>query len=119
MSPSSVRNRRNKTEPDTVRRTRFFDAFDKEFPATSLAELCRRDEPAIHPSTGRKWLQQRKSLGRDAYRRTRPQSGGLGRPLILREETLDELLDSNDEAHNKPYDKIIRMKNLNVALSTL
>jgi hypothetical protein len=43
-------------EPDTIRCTRFFNAFDNASPQKSLAAVRYGDDIAIAPSTGRKWV---------------------------------------------------------------
>lgn len=105
--------------PDTTRRTRFFHIYDTLFPRVSLRQICKKPEINIAPSTGRKWLHQREELGDAAYRRTRRRSTRLGRPSIIREEILDELLDENDPAHNAHYNTQVKIKQLPVNGDTL
>jgi hypothetical protein len=91
----------------------------RDFPRFSLSQICKRPEIYIAPPTGRKWLSQRNERGDLACRRTRQQGKPLGRPPAIREETLDELLDEDDPAHNAHYDTQVKIKNLPVKGATL
>ena len=64
-------------EYDTIRGTRFFEAFDTKNPSKTLQNIA--DLHQIHKSTASKWLAQRERLGSPAYRRTRKLSHRLGR----------------------------------------
>jgi hypothetical protein len=66
-------------EYDTIKRSRFFDAFDSKENSTSLGEIARLLEISIPPSTARTWLKKREILGDQARRRTRKTSSKLER----------------------------------------
>lgn len=119
MKPPRKRRRQNKTEPNTIRRTRFFDIYDESYPDLSLHRICKQDDIAIKSPTGQKWLEQRKTHGRAAYPRTRPQGAALGRPNTTCEEVLNDFLDSDDAAQDLHYQKQVEKKGLNVAPRTL
>jgi hypothetical protein len=71
MPPSTPPRKTSRREYDTIKRGRFFNAFDSKAPSTSLGEICRRPEIDIPPSTARIWIRIREILGSPALRRTR------------------------------------------------
>ncbi|KAL2044773.1 hypothetical protein N7G274_002548 [Stereocaulon virgatum] len=79
-------------EADTVKKTRFFDAFDARFKdgATPLRSICN-DLQGITP-TAQRWLRQRNLIGQNAYRRTRKISLRLGRPFSVSQNQLEMLI---------------------------
>jgi hypothetical protein len=121
MKPKILpRKAKKREEPDTIRRTRFFDAYNVDFLAVSLTKICERDDIDIAPSTGRLWLRQRNIKGDLAYRRQRPQyKKKLGPHFKLSDQVLDELLDVNDPAHALRYDQQVGKKHLKVSPATL
>ena len=117
--PRTPRTKRKREEPDTVRRTRFFNVYDEFFPDVSLTKICQNPEIDIAPSTGRNWLRQREELGDTAYRKIRKLSQSLGRPRQLGEHTLDRLLERENPAHNLGYQKQVETLDLPVSAYTL
>jgi len=108
-----------RVEFDTLRKTRFFTAFDAKKSEDSLAGICRQPDINIPPSTARFWLQQRESIGSPAFRRTRKLSSRLGRNFTLCESVLDELLGENHPLNEKPYATQVEELHLPVAPRTL
>jgi hypothetical protein len=102
-------------EFDTIKRSRFFRAFDTKQKGDSLAGICKQPDISIAPSTGRKWLKQRETLGSPAKRRTRKISTRIGRPTKVSEEVLDRVIDPNDPLNDKPYETIIEELGLNIS----
>ena len=86
-------------EYDTIRRSRFFDAYDNPQSITSFNQLCKRPDINIPPSTGRTWLKQRNIQGNAATRRTRKQSTRLGRKSKVPASVLDRVIDQDDSLH--------------------
>ena len=65
-----------KGRPATTRkRTRFFNAYDRDHTDKSFRQLCRDKE--VDKGTGRYWLRQRRNLGHLAMRKTRKLSNKL------------------------------------------
>ena len=60
----------------TRKRTRFFNAYDRDHATKSFRQLCVDED--VGESTGRYWLRQRRNLGHLAIRRTRKLSDKLG-----------------------------------------
>jgi hypothetical protein len=94
-----------RAEYDTIRRTRFFDAYDAAKPILNFTQFCKQRDIALPRNTAQKWLDQRKQLGRDAYRRPRHRSKAFGRPCTLNENDVQSLLDQNHPLHDKDYEQ--------------
>ncbi len=90
-------------EYDTLKKTRFFSAFDNKKSEDSLAGICKQPDINVPPSTARTWLRKRQLIGSPAFRRTRKLSSRLGRRFTVSESALDELLDENNPLNDKPY----------------
>ena len=103
-------------EYDTIRRSRFYNAFDSKQKGDSLRQICKNPQINIPTSTGRLWLTQREQLGEQAFRRTRKISTRLGRKYRVSEATLAPLLDENNPLNTKPYET--QIKELRLPLTT-
>ena len=72
---------RNGRHADTIKKTHFYDALDKEYGIgegkKSMRQIAREQE--VSEFTGRKWKKEREQLGSMAYRHTRSRSTKLGR----------------------------------------
>ena len=112
-TPSPEPNRR---EYDTIRKCRFYDAFDSRKKSDSLRQICKNPRINIPPSTARRWLRERDILGSKASRRTRKISRRLGRKYKVAEATLAPLLDENNPLNTKPY--ATQIKELRIPLTT-
>jgi transposase len=97
--PPITRSQRPQTPPerrsrgiqaDTIKKTRFFEAFDKRDNAESLRSVSKAVD--IPESTARRWLHERNQLGSKAYRRTRNLSDRLGRKSRVSDETCKMLV---------------------------
>ena len=106
-------------EFDTIKRGKFFNAYDNRSPSDSLAGICHRADINIPPPTARFWLKQRETLGSPALRRTRKISARLGRPFTLLESQLEELEDPKHPLHKAPYETIIKELNLPISAHRL
>jgi transposase len=104
---------------DTIQRTRFYDAWDHKEKSEGISKICKGLPQPIAPSTGRKWLKQREQLGSPALRRTRKLSERLGRKPVLSESTLDEIIDPEGEDHSKPYQQIVKDRDLAISAEGL
>jgi hypothetical protein len=102
MDPGTPKKERGRQEWDTIKRTRFFDAFDSKTVDVSLNSLCKQPNINIPPATGRLWLKQREKIGSSAIRRTRKLSNRIGRKRKICEAALDRLVDPNDPIHQAP-----------------
>jgi hypothetical protein len=83
---------------------RFFDAWDSKEKATGVAQVCRKLDFGLAPSTARKWLRQRDIQGSPALRRTRKQSSRLGRKSKVSAADLERLTNQEDPIHEEPYE---------------
>jgi hypothetical protein len=119
MEPPKTPDRRKKQEYDTIRRIRFFDAFDSKENGQTLAEICRQSDIDLPTRTARYWLQQRSQLGSPALRRTRRLSTGLGAPRKLGSIDLHPILEAGHPLHCEPYEAIIEALHLPVSTRTL
>jgi transposase len=85
MAPTTRRNLRITPPPgpsegqeaNTVRKPRFYNAWDREHENRSMRAICK--DYNITEGTGRLWKKQREELGSLAYRHTRKLSSNLGR----------------------------------------
>ena len=97
-------------EYDTVKKTRFYDAYDERFPRESLRSISRSEN--VPESSARKLLQQRKLLGSLVYRKARPQSHNLGRHEIVSEDTYRMLVSTSNPVRDQPYEVQIESHHL-------
>ena len=99
MAPSTRRTERPSTpikrthgeELDTIKKSRFFEAYDEKDPKESMRAFATRC--SIPRATAQRWLQQRELEGSAAYRRKRKQSIRLGRPSKVSKELCQQLCD--------------------------
>jgi hypothetical protein len=90
-------------EADTIKKTRFFQAYDKEYTSKSLRAIAR-DESTTE-RTARRWLKQRENIGSLAYRYTRKLSKKLGRPSKVTKSMCKILVDpAKNPIRNQPYE---------------
>jgi hypothetical protein len=115
-TPQSSPKRR---EYDSIKRTRFFHAWDTREKGVSLREICRQSQINVPHQTGSYWLRQRDIQGSPAIRRTRKQSTRLGRPRKLKIESLQSLLSPTHPSHSLPYPSQIEAEDLSVHPHTL
>jgi methylphosphotriester-DNA--protein-cysteine methyltransferase len=70
---------------DTVKKLRFFNAYDARGPTDSLRSIAREYAPSLF--TAHRWLKERTQLEFSAYRRIRKLSARLERrPAVLNEQ---------------------------------
>ena len=104
MTPSTPLNSPKNREFTTTKRVRFFDAWDSKEKAVGVAQICRKLDFGLAPSTARKWLRQRDIQGSPAARRTRKQSSRLRRPAKVSAADLKQLTNQQDPIHEEPYE---------------
>ncbi|KAF1809205.1 hypothetical protein P152DRAFT_172580 [Eremomyces bilateralis CBS 781.70] len=104
-------------EYDSPRRVVFFRLYDQSKNRRSFRSICRQKGIEILPSTGIRWLENRKELGPEAVQRTRGLSKRRGRPRKLDNRTLQRLLDPQEPLYDKDID--YQAKELGVGVSTL
>jgi hypothetical protein len=83
---------------------RFFDAWDSKEKGVGAAQICRKLDFGLAPSTARKWLRQRDIQEFPTARRTRKQSSRLGRPAKVSTADLKRLTNQQDPIHEEPYE---------------
>lgn len=106
------------TEADTVKKTRFFNVFDKRQSTESIRSIAALF--SIDHHTACRWLKQRDILGSPAYRRTRKTSLRLGRKPKLSEETCKMLVSlSKNPVRDQLFEAQIEHHNLDVSVRTL
>lgn len=106
-------------EYDTIRKSRFFEAFDSRENSDSLRQICKKPDINIPPPTGRRWLKERDYLGDQAYRKTRKISTRLGRKYTVDTVTLDDVLRKDHPLNTKPYETIVKELHLPIKPRTL
>lgn len=77
-------------ESNTVKKTRFFEAYDGRVAGDSLRSISTRF--GVSHSTGSRWLKSRKIIGSPAYRRLRNRSNKLGKRSQVSPETCKMLI---------------------------
>ena len=100
-------------EATTRKRTRFFEAYDRDCPKLSFRELCRQQK--IGESKGRYWKGQRERIGAIVLRSTRKVSKKLGRKSKVTKAMAQMLVDpSRNPVRDQHYDAQIEYHNLPV-----
>jgi hypothetical protein len=120
MSPPTTPIKSSKRrEADTVKKTRFFEAFDsqKRGEDGSLQSLAVKH--GITKQTAYNWLRQRQIQGSPAYRRSRKLSKRLGRQPKLTDEQLRRLLSPSNPVRNQHYEHQIEHFGLSCGIRTL
>ena len=115
--PQTPRRKTARREHDTIKKSRFFEAWDNRDEDESLLSICKRKE-IPHP-TALYWLRQRTILGDIAQRRTRPLSNNLGRKETVPKETYKFLVSNENSVRDQLYDYQIEYHELGVSARTL
>jgi transposase len=103
---------------DTVKKLRFFNAYDTRGPTDSLRSIAREYAPSL--STAHRWLKKRNELGSPAYRRTRKLSVRLGRrPAVSKEQCQILVSPSKNPVRDQLYEAQIEYYNLHVHPRTI
>ena len=103
---------------DTVKKLRFFNAYDARGPTDSLRSIAREYAPSL--STAHRWLKERNQLGSPAHRRTRKLSVRLGRrPAVSKEQCETLVSPSKNPVRDQLYEAQIEYHNLHVHPRTL
>ena len=125
MAPTKPSTKRPRTpdrtterrEHDTVKKSRFFEAYNTQHEEKSLYTICKSQKVAY--TTAQRWLHQRVILGDLAHRRTRPLSEKLGRPEIVSPETYKFLVSDENSVRNQLCDFQVEYHQLEVSIRTL
>ncbi|KAH7370668.1 hypothetical protein BKA65DRAFT_488999 [Rhexocercosporidium sp. MPI-PUGE-AT-0058] len=124
MAPTAPRTRGNDRftpppEPDhgfpasTRKRTRFFNAFDRDHDSKSFRQICRDEH--VKPTTGLRWKRQRENMGHMAMRTTRGVSKKLGRRSKVTRAMCQMLIDpKRNPVRDQLYEAQIEYFNLPV-----
>jgi predicted AAA+ superfamily ATPase len=97
-------------EHDTIKKNRFYQAYDDRNATESLRSICR--SIPLPESSGRFLLRQRELLGSLAYRKTRPQSENLGPGAKVSHDTFQMLVSTSNPVRTEPYEVQISHHNL-------
>jgi hypothetical protein len=119
MDPTTPPQSPKRQEFNTIKRGHFFDAYDRKQKNTSLRSICRRPRINIPPSTARRWLTQRDTLGSPALRRTRKLASRLGRKSEVSASVLSTITDLENPIHKKLYKEQVKELGLLVTAQTL
>jgi hypothetical protein len=103
MAPSTPEKKPKRHEYDTIKRCRFFDAFDSKKKEQGVGAIAHLPGINIPASTARLWLKQREDLGKIAVRSTRKISSTLGRKSKVSAEDLKRLTDQSNPEHELHY----------------
>ena len=88
---------------DTIKKLRFYNAYDNRNPNESLRSIAREYAPSL--PTAHRWLKERNQLGSPTYRRTRKLSTRLGRRLVVLKEQCQMLVSpSRNPVRNQLYE---------------
>ena len=108
----------SRCEATTLKRVRFFDAYDDQYPSKSLRLISRENQ--LHVSTASYWLRQREQLGSPAYRHTRQRSEILGRrPKVSKEQCEILVSPTQNPVRDQHYEVQIKHHNLDTSVRQL
>ncbi|PMD18510.1 hypothetical protein NA56DRAFT_245081 [Hyaloscypha hepaticicola] len=100
-------------QANTIKKIRFFHAYDKEISFKSLRHMA--SEEHTDEGTARRWIKQRENMGSLAYRRTRKMSNKLGRRSKVTKKVCKMLVSpSQNPVRNQPFDAQIEFHNIPV-----
>jgi hypothetical protein len=111
-SPHTPERYSKRREYDTIRKTRFYNAFDSKRIDDPLGQIYKRSDINISPSTAKTWLRKREIIGSPAYRKIRKTSKRLGRKYILSTPIFDDLLRHDHPLNCKFYATQVKELNL-------
>lgn len=122
MAPQTRANYRRGTLPgtleckeaDTLKKTRFFHAFNAQIGARKLRPIARAQE--IPLTTAHRWLRQQRQLGSSAYRHTRKLSTRLRRPSSVTESDIQALLNAPQDVRIQPLAAQLAIHNIPLSL---
>jgi len=103
MAPSTPIKQAKRREWSTIRRVRFFDAFDSKEKEQGVSLIADLPTIEIPYSTARLWLRQRDNIGLKALRSTRKTSSILGRRAKVSAADLTRLTDQENPEHELHY----------------
>ena len=103
MAPTTPQKRPKRHEYNTLKRCRFFDAYDAKIELVGVRQIARRPDINIPDSTARRWLKERECLGLEARRSTRKASSTLGRKPLVSTADLSRLTDQSNPEHEFSY----------------
>jgi transposase len=100
-------------EADTIKKTRFYNIWDREHLKKSTRQICI--ETGTAEPTGRRWLNKHKDMGSLAYRKSRRRSSKLGRPSKVTKSMCKMLVSpSKNPVRNRTLDYQLEFHNIPV-----
>ena len=121
MAPSTRLTYRPRTPPsnltpgeaDTIKKSRFFNAYDAQNGDKSLLSIAKAQN--IPYSTAHYWLRQRHQLGSPAYRHTRQLARRLGRPSRVTKSDVKRVLRAPKEVRTQPMPAQLAIHKINIS----
>ena len=111
--PSTPTKRRAPIPADTLKKTKFFQAYDARIASETLESIS--SDFSIHHTTGTRWLRDRELYGSKAYRRTRKRSEILGRKSRVSKETCKLLISpSRNPIRDQTYEAQIKYHDIDI-----
>jgi hypothetical protein len=98
--PSSPKRR----EVDTIKRSRFFNAYNTKGKDTSLGQVCKTLDFHLLPSITRTWLRKRDFIRSNVVKRTRRLSFRLGRKSKVSAADVRRLIKPDDPIREKRWE---------------
>ncbi|KAG9244089.1 hypothetical protein BJ878DRAFT_86711 [Calycina marina] len=92
-----------RSEYDTIKLARFFDAFGSKENDTSIGQIHQSLDFTLPPGTARGWLSKRDLLGSPAFRDSRKLASRLGRKTKVSASDIAKVRNSNDPLHEQPH----------------
>ena len=103
MAPRTPTKKTERREYGTVKRMRFFQAWDLKDEADGVGTITKLPGVNIPTSTGRSWLKLRDLIGDQALRSQRKSSSILGRKAKVSASDIDRLTNQNESIHEKGW----------------
>jgi transposase len=113
--PPSESAETTRREADTIRKTRFFEAYDGRQPGDTIDTIAKAQ--GVNRWAADTWLRQRRAIGIAAYRRTGKHRSG--RPKKITDAQVNQLLDNNNPVRTQHYECQMQHFNIHGTTRTL
>ena len=102
---------------DTPRKSQFFQAYDSNHGSKPLGVLYR--DEGVRSPTARRWLRQRRQLGKEGYRSTRKNAKKRGPKFKVLKEMSKYLVSTANPVKDQSYECNIEFHNLPIKCQAL